>query len=102
MADLSQEEWARRVQEDANGVVLDVRTSDEAEEGIIAQAIIIDIYKGQEFINALQELDKTKNYYVYCRSGNRSGQACAIMNSLGIPNAFNLTGGILEWDGELH
>jgi rhodanese-related sulfurtransferase len=102
MADLSQEEWARRVREDANGVVLDVRTSDEAEEGIINQAIIIDIYKGQEFINALQELDKSKNYYVYCRSGNRSGQACAIMNSLGIPNAFNLIGGILEWNGELH
>ncbi|NNC35688.1 MAG: rhodanese-like domain-containing protein, partial [Croceitalea sp.] len=38
---------------------------------------------------------------VYCRSGNRSGQACAIMKSIGIVNAFNLSGGFTEWEGEV-
>lgn len=101
MADLSQEEWAIQIKEDTNGVILDVRTPEEVEDGVIGEAIHHDIYNPQAFMEALQGLDKSKNYYVYCRSGNRSGQACAIMSSLGITNAYNLTGGILEWKGEL-
>ncbi|MGB2761319.1 MAG: rhodanese-like domain-containing protein, partial [Maribacter stanieri] len=42
----------------------------------------------------------TKNYYVYCRSGNRSGQACAIMKNLGFDTAYNLQGGFMNWEGE--
>ena len=61
----------------------------------------IDIYKGQGFIYAIEELDKSKNYYVYCRSGGRSGQACSIMSQLGFENAFNLLGGIMNWEGEV-
>jgi rhodanese-related sulfurtransferase len=101
MADLSQEEWAFQIKEDTNGVILDVRTPEEVEDGVIGDAIHHDIYNPQAFMEALQGLDKSKNYYVYCRSGNRSGQACAIMSSLGFTNAYNLTGGILEWKGEL-
>jgi rhodanese-related sulfurtransferase len=80
---------------------LDVRTPEEVEDGVIGDAIHHDIYNPQAFMEALQGLDKSRNYYVYCRSGNRSGQACAIMSSLGFTNAYNLTGGILEWKGEL-
>ncbi|MEM9866746.1 MAG: rhodanese-like domain-containing protein, partial [Bacteroidota bacterium] len=83
MSDLSQEEWARQLKNDDNAFILDVRTAEELEEGYIPGATQIDIYLGQEFLNELEKLDKTKNYYVYCRSGNRSGQACAIMNSIG-------------------
>jgi len=99
--DLTQEEWASDLENDNNAVILDVRTLAEVEEGIIPNAIHIDIYKGQGFVDELKELDKTKNYYVYCRSGNRSRQACAIMNQLGFENAFNLMGGFMEWDGEV-
>ncbi len=101
MADLTQEEWTEQLDKDANSFILDVRTSDEVEEGSIPNAVNIDIYTGQDFVDELKKLDTSKNYYVYCRSGNRSGQACAIMNSLGIENAYNLMGGILEWEGEL-
>ncbi|WP_445732393.1 rhodanese-like domain-containing protein [Mariniflexile sp.] len=101
MEDLSQEEWASQLAEDENAVVLDVRTDAEVADGIIPNAIHIDIYKGQGFIDEVEALDKTKNYYVYCRSGNRSGQACAIMENLGFDNAYNLEGGILEWEGNL-
>jgi len=86
---------------DDNAVVLDVRTDDEVAEGIIPNAIHIDIYKGQEFIDEIEELDKSKNYYVYCRSGNRSGKACQIMEQLGFENAYNLEGGMLEWTGDV-
>lgn len=101
MANLSQEDWKTQLDTDTNAVVLDVRTDAEVAEGIIPNAIQINIYEGQGFIYKLEELDKSKNYYVYCRSGNRSGQACAIMNQLGFENAYNLVGGILEWKGEL-
>ena len=101
MSDLSQEEWAESLANDDNAFILDVRTSQEVEEGYIPGAVNIDIYLGQEFLEELEKLDKTKNYYVYCRSGNRSGQACAIMNSIGIENAYNLEGGIIDWEGEI-
>ncbi|MFT5736083.1 MAG: rhodanese-related sulfurtransferase [Maribacter sp.] len=99
MADVSQEEWAVKISEDENAFILDVRAEEELEEGYIPNAKNIDIYLGQGFINELEKLDKTKNYYVYCRSGNRSGQACAIMNSIGFENTYNLEGGFMNWEG---
>ena len=102
MADLTQEEWAEQLSQDNNAVVLDVRTQDEVEEeGIIPNAVHIDIYRGQEFINEIEALDKNKTYYVYCRSGNRSGQACAIMTQLGFEKTNNLLGGFSEWTGDV-
>ncbi len=99
--DLTQEEWAEQLKGDANAIVLDVRTTEELEEGIIPNSTNIDIYLGQGFMDEIQKLDTSKNYYVYCRSGNRSGQACAILNSIGIENAYNLEGGFMNWDGEI-
>lgn len=101
MEDLTQEEWASQLAEDDNAVILDVRTDNEVADGIIPKAIHLDIYKGQEFISELEDLDKDKSYYVYCRSGNRSGQACSIMEQLGFENAYNLEGGMLEWTGDV-
>lgn len=98
---LTQEDWVSQSEADENAVILDVRTEDEFNEGFISTAINIDIHRGQDFVNEIEALDKNKNYYVYCRSGMRSAKACEIMNQLGFENAFNLTGGITEWDGEV-
>lgn len=98
---LEQEVWVDQLENDENAVILDVRTADECNDGMIPKALNIDIYKGQEFIYLIEELDKTKNYYVYCRSGARSGQACSIMNQLGFENTYNLIGGMMEWNGEV-
>lgn len=96
---ISQDEWWAKSQEDTNAVLLDVRTEDEWNRGIIPGAQNIDIYKGQGFIYKLEELDKSKNYYVYCAAGARSAQACNIMNQLGFQTTYNLIGGISEWNG---
>jgi rhodanese-related sulfurtransferase len=101
MADLTQNDWTERLKKDDNAIILDVRTAEEVEMGIIPNAIHIDIYKGQGFIDEINKLDKSKNYYVYCKAGGRSGQACAIMNQLGFKNAFNLIGGFTQWQGEV-
>lgn len=98
---VSQQEWWEKAQQDSNAVILDVRTQEEFNRGIIPNAKNIDIYKGQGFIDEVEKLDKTKNYYVYCAAGARSGQACNIMNQLGFENAYNLTGGISQWQGPI-
>jgi rhodanese-related sulfurtransferase len=96
---LSQDDWTAQLAADNNAVILDVRTEDEWEEGVIPGAILNDIYKGQGFIYRLEELDTTKNYYVYCKAGGRSAQACSIMNQLGFENTYNLEGGMMHWEG---
>ena len=100
MADLSQEQWTEQLQADDNAIILDVRTEAEVAERKIPNSINIDIHKGQGFIDELEALDKTKSYFVYCRSGARSAQACAEMNQLGFENAYNLEGGFMAWEGE--
>jgi len=100
MADLTQEEWSEQFKANDKAVILDVRTEDEFEDGYIPNAVNIDIYQSQEFISGLEKLDKNKSYFVYCRSGSRSAQACAIMNQLGFKNTFNLEGGFMDWEGD--
>ncbi len=101
MADLSQEDWVEKLNADDNAFILDVRTPKEFQEGYIPNATNINIYLGQQFVSELQKLDKSKNYYVYCRSGNRSRQTCAIMTQIGFGNAYNLEGGIIAWKGDV-
>lgn len=101
MLELSQEQWLSQLEADENAVILDVRTDNEIDEGFIPKAIHIDIYKGQGFIDEIEQLDMTKNYYVYCRSGKRSAQACRIMKQLGFNNTYNLIDGFMKWTGEV-
>ncbi|MBQ0733403.1 rhodanese-like domain-containing protein [Aquimarina celericrescens] len=97
---ITQEEWRELISKDDNAVILDVRTEEEIEDGFIPDMLNIDIRKGQGFLDDLEQLDKTKNYYVYCRSGARSAQACTLMNQMGFETTYNLIGGFMNWDGE--
>ncbi|MEJ8843261.1 rhodanese-like domain-containing protein [Lacibacter sp. H375] len=47
----------------------------------------------------VDELESLKDQEVifYCRSGNRSGQACMFAETMGFTNVVNLTGGMLNW-----
>lgn len=101
MKNLTQDQWAESLKNDENAQIIDVRTEEEYIEGYIPGSKNLDIHGGQEFIDEVDKLDKSKSYYVYCRSGARSAQACAIMNQQGFDNAYNLMGGITEWEGEI-
>ncbi|WP_242929149.1 rhodanese-like domain-containing protein [Pontibacter vulgaris] len=75
--------------------LLDVRTAGEFASGTIPGAKNLDVTSPQ-FQQALQTLDKDKEYFVFCRSGNRSGSACDLMTAHGF-KAYNLSGGVGAW-----
>lgn len=54
---------------------------------------------GKIQIMEVDQLEALKNQELifYCRSGNRSGQACQILDTLGFTNTKNLQGGMLAW-----
>ena len=70
-------------------VILDVRTPAEYKENHLQNAVQID-FKEPDFKEKIQQLDKSKTYKVYCRSGNRSGQAIQLMKSLGFRDVENM------------
>ncbi|HEX6227020.1 MAG TPA: rhodanese-like domain-containing protein [Chryseolinea sp.] len=76
-------------------VLLDVRTAAEFATGSIANAKNFDALS-VNFKKQLDSLDKSKNYFLFCRSGSRSGQACSLMAEKGF-NVYNLKGGIGAW-----
>ena len=93
--DLSVSEFTGKVAE--QGIVtLDVRTPGEFNEGHSEGAQLIDFQSGN-FENEIAALDKSKTYAVYCRSGNRSGQAVKVMREAGFNNLYNLNGGVIDW-----
>lgn len=79
-----------------NSIILDDRTLAEHKQGGIDGAINIDIM-GSSFAQKVAALDKDKTYFVYCRSGNRSGSACEMMSKDGFKNLYNLSGGMMNW-----
>jgi rhodanese-related sulfurtransferase len=76
--------------------VVDVREPSEHEEFNVGGILIPlgDIRGGD--IDAIESL-KDQEVILYCRSGNRSGQAAMILESMGFTNVINVTGGMLSW-----
>ena len=70
-------------------VIIDVRTPEEFAAGHVRGAVNHD-FNGGEFQTALPGLDKSVTYRLYCRSGNRSGQAAALMQQAGFTHVENL------------
>jgi len=74
------------------GIVIDVRTNQEYQQGHLKITDQNLDLLGGEFHDAIEKLDKEKTYYLYCRSGSRSGQAAKMMNNQGFENVFNIGG----------
>jgi rhodanese-related sulfurtransferase len=79
--------------------ILDVRTHDEYQTGHVEGAINID-YNSDTFRDMLEVLDRSGEYLVYCRSGNRSSGAVKIMEELGFTMIYHMVGGIIDWNSE--
>jgi len=76
--------------------LIDVRTPKEYDEGHIENAKLID-FLSEGFKENIQELDKNKPVYLYCRSGGRSGKASKLMLELGFTQIVDLKGGYMAW-----
>ena len=95
VTNMNVEDFSKKTAE--SGVVtLDVRTPGEFMTGHIQGAQNID-FEGGSFESQIESLDKNGTYAVYCRSGNRSGQAVKVMQDAGFKNIYNLDGGLIDW-----
>ena len=90
---------AQEVQEYMNNnkdvSIIDVRETEEVKAGKIPGAVNIPLGL-IEF--RLQDIDKSKEHIMVCRSGSRSGMATNILENHGF-NVINMDGGMLDWDG---
>ena len=77
--------------ESGKAYLIDVRTPEEYQAGHLAHAQNINIKSGN-FKQQVSKLDKNKPVYLYCRSGNRSGQAADSLNTLGFKTYYNIGG----------
>ena len=77
-------------------VILDVRTKDEFDRAHIKDAININIYE-PNFASVVDNLEKDKKIYVYCKSGGRSASAANILGNKGFKEIYELEGGLLKW-----
>ena len=97
---LNSVEFEKYISEDENAVIIDVRTEQEFKEVRLPNSVLIDIYR-QDFFEKVEQLDRSKNYYVYCRSGSRSYNAAWQMLQMGFNSVYNLESGIINWEGEV-
>ncbi len=76
--------------------LIDVRTPGEYSKGHIASAKNINFYDS-DFLKQLEELDKNKAVYLYCKSGGRSGKASLRLHGAGFKSIYDLKGGFVAW-----
>ncbi|OXM83447.1 rhodanese-like domain-containing protein [Paenibacillus rigui] len=91
------EEVLERMKRNEAIVVLDVREPEEWESGHIPGAKHIPL---GHIARALNEMDPKQETIVVCRSGNRSGQACSFLASMGY-HVVNMPGGMSQWTGDI-
>ena len=97
MQNITPEEVKQRIDSGEQLNIVDVREPHEHADFNIGGTLLP---LGQIQVMQVDEIEdlKDKEVIVYCRSGNRSGQAAMILETLGFQNVKNLTGGMLEWE----
>ena len=76
--------------------LVDVRTLSEYFEGHLHGATLIDV-KEATFEDLIQQLDRKRPVFVYCRLGRRSLQAAKILEKNKFQTVYDLGGGITAW-----
>ena len=97
MNNITPEEVKRRLDAGEKLNVIDVREPYEnADFNIGGMLIPLGNIQSMQ-IDEIEDL-KDKEVIFYCRSGNRSGQACLFLDAMGFKNTKNLVGGMLAWE----
>ncbi|WP_126970683.1 rhodanese-like domain-containing protein [Gynurincola endophyticus] len=96
MENITVEELKARLDAGENVVLVDVREAGEHEEFNIG-GVLHPLPKIMQMdIEAIENL-KDGEVVLYCRSGNRSGQAAMMLETMGFSETKNLVGGMLKW-----
>lgn len=93
---LAPQAFIKQAKADTTAIILDVRTPEEYKEEHLAGAQQLDFLNTSVFDAGIKLLDKSHTYYVYCRSGKRSHNACIKIKKQGL-KVFDMEGGILNW-----
>ena len=93
---LAPQTFINQAKADTTSIILDVRTSKEYAEEHLAGAQQLDYLNPEAFDAGISKLDKSRTYYIYCRSGKRSHGACLKMQKQGF-KVYDMEGGILNW-----
>ena len=91
------EVFAEKIKATSNAQILDVRTPEEFASEHIDKATNIN-WLGDDFVTNVENLDKSKPVFVYCKSGGRSAKASAKLAELGFKTIYELQGGIMKWN----
>lgn len=100
MQTITAEELKARLDAGEKLNIVDVREPHEHAEFNIG-GVLYPLGKVQTMQVDELESFKDEELIVYCRSGNRSGQACLILDTLGFKNTKNLAGGMLNWQDKI-
>ena len=79
-----------------NDTLIDVRTSEEYDNGKIGNAINIPV---DELRSRLNEIPTSGMIFIYCEAGQRGYLAQRILRQSGFKKVFNLSGGYRLWKG---
>lgn len=96
MQTITAEELKSRLDAGEKINIVDVREPNEHADFNIG-GVLVPLGRVQAMDVDELEAFKDEELVVYCRSGNRSGQACLLLETMGFKNAKNLTGGMLNW-----
>ena len=80
-------------------ILIDVRTEEEIRISKISGSINID-FDSKSFYDSLLTLNKSKKYFIYCRSGRRSTITVNYMRENGFHESYNVDGGINSWKNQ--
>jgi len=96
---LTAKEYRKIIIETESPQIIDVRTPQEFNSNSITGAVNINIYDSN-FDAKIQELDKDRPVFLYCRSGSRSNKASNKLAEMGFTEVYDLKGGITSWQLE--
>lgn len=92
---ISQQEFAKLNSKEIQ--LLDVRTPGETNQGVIDDAVIINLFDADFVAQVQSKLDAKKPLYIYCAAEGRSSQACTKLVLEGFNEVYYLKGGYKEW-----
>ena len=92
---ITPEEARKFLKENAETIILDVRTPQEFDEEHLDKATNINFYD-EDFAEKIQRLPHDKKYLIHCHSGVRAAKTAKLMQELGFEQVWVVEGVLLE------